>query len=490
MRPRLLLIHPPFYRLHREDWSLDEIPLGLGYLAAVVADEKTCDVLVYNADFTVAEGPAPDHAYLIGEGRRKYRQGMGNLGHPVWRDVRRTVAAAKPSVVGISVTSPLAASAWRVARIVRDVAPDATVVWGGAHASLVPEDILRRYAEVDVCVSGEGERTLPELLHSIASGEPLAGVVGVTWRDGAVVRRNPTRPVIEDLDSLPHPAKVTDANLVDAARYPSRAFATLITARGCPFGCRYCGCDAIWTRRVRQRSARGVLDEMHALRRRHGLDDFVIRDDTFTLSGERLRALCDGMRRAGFVWGAQLHPSLADTARLQLMSRSGCHTVSIGLETGSETLLRSVRPSMTVAQGIRAAAEVKRHGMRLLAYYLVGLPGETPGSFQETERLMRRVRADLNVISTFTPYPGTELYDELRQRGTLGAQGELDGVSHTSVNRSFSDGLTDDQLQRSLVRLADVADRMNRQGRLRYYSRHPGRLMTRIAARQRDRRRR
>lgn len=483
MRPKLLLIHPPFYRLHRETWSLDELPLGLGYLAGVVAREGAWEVLVYNADFTAAEGPAPDHAYLVGEGRRRFREGMDDRGHPVWREIRRTVAEAKPTAVGISVTSPLATSARMVSRIVRDVAPGATVVWGGAHPSLVPEDILRRFAEVDVCVSGEGERTLPELLHVISAGEALAGVAGVTWRDGGAVRRNPGRPAIEDLDSLPHPAEIADENLADAVRYPKRAFASLVTARGCPFGCRYCGCDAIWSRRVRQRSAAGVLDELHTLHRRHDLDDFVIRDDTFSLSGERLRALCDGIGRAGYAWGAQLHPSLTDADRLRLMARSGCHTVSIGLETGSDELLRRVRPSMTTAQGVQAAEEVKRLGMRLLAYYLVGLPGETPETLQQTERLMRRVRADLNVISTFTPYPGTELYEELRASGSLGSDSELDGVSHTSAGRSFTEGLSDEQLQQSLGRLARLADRLNRQGRLRYYSRHPGRLMTRLAER-------
>jgi len=295
--------------------------------------------------------------------------------------------------------------------------------------------------------------------------------------------------LLEEIDALPHPAAVADEQLVDAERYPARAFASLVTARGCPFGCRYCGCDAIWTRRVRQRSAQGVLAEMRDLHRRHGLDDFVIRDDTFTLSGSRLRSLCDGMRRAGYQWGAQLHPSLADDARLKLMARSGCHTVCVGLETGNEALLHSVRPSMTVGQGVQATAAVKRHGMRLLAYYLVGLPGETPGTLLQTERLMRRVGADLNVLSSFTPYPGTELFDALRECGALDSTVDVEQLSHTSAGRSFSEALSDEQLRRSLGRLAGLADRMNRQGRLRYFSRHPGKLIGRIAQRRRDRRR-
>jgi len=489
MRRELLLIHPPFYRLHRGDWSLDELPLGLGYLAAVVAREGEWGVRVYNADFVATSAPAPDHAYLVGEGRSRFRAAMQSRAHGVWREVREVVAEVKPTVVGIGVTSPLAASARRVASIVRDEVPDAVIVWGGAHASLVPGAVLGEVPEVDVCVVGEGEATLSELLRCVASGATPHEVRGLAWRDGDAVRQNPARPLLEDLDSLPFPSEITDNHLVDAPRYPKRALASLITSRGCPFGCRYCGCDAVWTRRVRQRSAQDVIDEMHSLHRRHGLDDFVLRDDTFTLSGDRLRDLCRGIHAARFGWAAQLHPTLADDARLQRMARCGCHTVCIGLETGNEELLRSVRPSTTVAQGEQAAAAVRRHGMRLLAYYLVGLPGESPETIRQTEQLIRRVAADLNVISTFTPYPGTELYEQLRVNGSLGRSAEIELQSHTSAGLSFSEQLSDDQLQRSLRRLAELTDRMNRQGRLRYYSRHPGRLLSRLAERHLERRR-
>lgn len=477
MRRRLLLVHPPFYRLHQPDWSLNELPLGLGYLAGMVRKEGRWDVRIYNADFASPEGRAPDHRTLFARGHRRYRASLESPVHPVWREIRRVVVAERPTVVGLSVTSPLLSSARRVARIARDVLPGVRIVMGGAHASLVPEATLQQCPEVDACVVGEGEQTLCELLRAIENQGNLADVAGLVWRDGDTIQRNPARPLLDELGGLPFPAQAAGEVLLDFESFPRRAFASMITSRGCPFGCAYCGCDAIWTRRVRRRPIPDLVAEVRMLERKLGVRDLRVLDDTLTLDGDELRALCGVLDASRTTFSAQLHPSVVDDKRLGLLARSGCHTISLGLESGSDAILARVRPGTTVAQGERAAAVVKRHGLRLLCYYLVGLPGESPATLGETGRLMMRVKADLNVVSAFTPYPGTDLFDSIPADRLEG----IELLSHTSPTRSFSTELGHAQLRRGIGRLGEIADRLNRRGRLRYFSRHPGRLVSRLS---------
>lgn len=479
MRRSLLLIQPPFYRLHREGWSLDEVPLGLGYLAGVVQEETDWEVAVYVADQGEVRGAPPGSRWLMEEGHRRFLATLDDPHAEAWREVQRVVERAQPGVVGISLTSPLAASAKVVARIVRSAVPDAVIVAGGAHASLAPESLLAD-GSVDLCVVGEGEGTLPRLLDALQRGADGKDVDGVAGMDGAAVRRNPSPSVVEDLDGLPGPAGVLDGALVHRERFSAGAFQSIITSRGCPYACRYCGCEPIWGRKVRRRSAADVAAEVRGLRSRFGLDEVVIRDDTFSPSGEGLQSLCGALHATGVQWSAQLHPSRVDTATVEAMASGGCAMISLGLETGSDDLLRALGKASTAAQGREAAAFVRSGGVRLLAYYMVGLPGESAESLEQTRRLMRDVRADLNVLSVFTPYPGTPLFDDLVRDGRIPTDHDPGHISHTSPGRSYSPHLTDAQLRVAARRLSGLADRLNRRGRVRYFARNPRQLVRRV----------
>ncbi len=479
MKRRLLLIQPPFYRLHREDWSLDEVPLGLGYLAGVVREETDWEVAVYVADQGEVMGAPPGSRWLMGEGHRRFLDSLDDPRAEVWQEVRRVVEQVQPGVVGISVTSPLTASAKAVAKIVRSAVPDVVIVAGGAHASLDPLSLLDG-GTADLCVIGEGEGTLPRLLEALDGGADGRGVEGVAGRDGSAVWIEPMPPPVDDLDGLPRPAGVLDDVLVHRERFGAEAFSSIITSRGCPHRCRYCGSESIWGRKVRRRSAGDVAAEVRGLRSRFGLDELVIRDDTFSLAGEGLQSLCGALHATDVQWSAQLHPSRVDAATVETMASAGCTMISLGLETGSDELLRALGKASTAAQGLEAARVVQAGGVRLLAYYMVGLPGESDQSLERTERLMRDAGAHLNVLSAFTPYPGTALFDDLQREGRIPADHDPGRISHTSPGRSYSPNLSDDQLQAATERLSGLADRLNRRGRVRYFARNPGRLIRRL----------
>lgn len=479
MRRRLLLIHPPFYRLHKEGWSLDEVPLGLGYLAGVVREETDWEVRVLLADQAQQRSAPPGTRELMERGHARFLEALDDPCAEVWREVEGAVARNRPDVVGISVTSPSVASARRVARIARSVAPDALLVAGGAHASLDPGSLLSDNT-VDLCVLGEAEETLPILLGAVARGGDLRAIAGLAGRGEDGVWRNLLRPAIGDLDGLPRPAESIDVVLLNRERLGSAAFSSVLTSRGCPYACRYCGCEPIWGRKVRRRSAGDVASEVGGLRSRFGVDETVIRDDTFSASGEGLQSLCGALHSTGVSWSAQLHPSRVDAATVEMMASAGCAMISLGLETGSDELLRVAGKASTAAKGLEAARTVKAGGVRLLGYYMVGLPGENAESLAQTERLMRDAGAHLNVLSVFTPYPGTQLFDDLVRDGLVPRDHDPGQISHTSPDRSFSRQLTDAQLRDAVHRLSGLADRLNRGGRIKYFGRHPRRLARRV----------
>ncbi len=479
MQRRLLLIHPPFYRLHKDGWSLDEVPLGLGYLAGVVREDREWDVRVLVADQARRRAAPPGTRELMECGHARFLQTLDDPCAEVWRDVEEAIARHRPDVVGISVTSPALASTRRVANIARSVAPGALLVAGGAHASLDPGTLLSDQT-VDLCVLGEAEGTLPALLHAIAGGGDLRAVEGLAGTSVDGVWQTSLRPAIDDLDALPRPAESLDDVLLNRERFGPAAFSSVLTSRGCPHACRYCGCEPIWGRKVRRRAAGDVASEVRGLRSRFGVDEIALRDDTFSASGEGLQSLCGALHATGVSWSAQLHPSRVDAAIVETMAAAGCAMISLGLESGSDELLRVVGKASTAAQGLESARIIRAGGVRLLAYYMVGLPGESAESLAQTERLMRDAGAHLNVLSVFTPYPGTALFDDLVRDGLVPPDHEPGSSSHTSPGRSYSRGLTEDQLHAAVRRLSGLVDRLNRSGRLRYFGRHPRRLARRV----------
>jgi len=479
MQRRLLLIHPPFYRLHKDGWSLDEVPLGLGYLAGVVQEDTEWDVRVLVADQARRRAAPPGTRELMETGHGRFIAALDDPCSDAWREVEEAVVRHRPDVVGISVTSPSLASARRVARITRSVAPDALLVAGGAHASLDPDSLLRDGA-VDLCVLGEGERVLPWLLRQAAAGREFSALEGVAGRGPSGSWRNPGPPPVDDLDALPRPAEALDDVLVHRERFGASAFSSVLTSRGCPYACRYCGSEPIWGRKVRRRSPGDVASEVRGLRSRFGVDEITIRDDTFSPSGEGLQSLCGALQSTGVSWSAQLHPSRVDAATVETMASADCTMISLGLESGSDELLRVMGKASTAAKGLEAARTIKAGGARLLAYYMIGLPGESEKTLAQTERLMRDARAHLNVLSVFTPYPGTALFDELVREGRVPSDHDPGRTSHTSPGSSYSPHLNDAQLHAAAQRLSGLADRLNRRGRMRYFGRHPRELARRL----------
>jgi len=336
------------------------------------------------------------------------------LGHAI---VAGRVARLRPRLFGITATTAQANEAFALAAAVKERWPAVFIVLGGAHASALTELSLQECPSVDAVAFGEGERTILELVDHVRDRAPLDGVAGVAFRGRQGLVVNPPRALIEDLDTLPFPAW----DLVPMARYTAstwfpnkvKQYTNIFTSRGCPYGCTFCGAKATWTRKFRARSPENVVEEIQQAYKQLRIPNFFISDDLFTLKRERVLAICERILQTGLpiTWTCLSRVNTVDPEMLALMKRAGCYLISFGLESGSQAVLDRLGKATTVEQGIRAVEMTHAAGIKVFGSFMIGSPGETPGTVDETIRLIRRLKLDEVGLGVTTAYPGTELFD-------------------------------------------------------------------------------
>ncbi|HEX9023020.1 MAG TPA: radical SAM protein [Geobacteraceae bacterium] len=340
-----------------------------------------------------------------------------------WSDgaIQRQLAALRPGMVGISQWTHNRHASLGLARLVRRTVPGSTVIMGGGHASFCPRDILRPDSPVDIVVTGEGEETLRELADRCSRGEEWRDTAGIAFRHGGTVRINPRRPLLDDLDQLPVPARYFD-DAIGIDRDLQAEF--ILTARGCPFVCHFCSSPGFWNRQVRFRSPEHMVAEILYIRDRYGLIYFSLRDDTFTADRDRAIAFCRLLieQGANILWNCQSRVSALDEELLTWMKRAGCECVQLGVESGSPRILAMLGKMIAPAQVETVAALIRKVGINLSVYLISDVPGETEDDIGQTVTLLRRVRPDDGYVSPLAYYPGTKLFEDAVKAGWVRRQ--------------------------------------------------------------------
>lgn len=387
---RVLLFNPP-----REGYSEEvQAPhVGLAYLAAVL-EQRGFKVWVVDA-----------HPFS--------RQGL--------RSLPLIIRRVSPDVVGITSTTSTINQAFEAAKVAKRLLPYCTVVMGGPHVTFSDLSTLASCGEVDIVVRGEGEVTLIELLERMEDGRGVKGVLGLTYREGGRARREPDRPLIENLDSLPFPSyKHLPLNLYRSfgLKVPSLPVAT---SRGCPFKCSFCVAwklnKGIW----RTRSAINVVDELEHHVSTYGVTDFSFVDDLFTLSRRRVKEICREMRKRGLkvTWGCSARVDTVDYELLLEMKRAGCHTLYFGVESKSSRTLKDMRKGFTPERVKEAFRLARQLGINTVASAILFWPGETRRDVEETVKFVKSLESDIAQFCIATPFPGTDLYERLKEAGMI-----------------------------------------------------------------------
>lgn len=341
--------------------------------------------------------------------------------------VRERARASRPDLIGITGMTCSVKVAHRIVGWIKEELPPALGVLGGPHATALPERTLREFPDFDAVVRGEGEDTLAEICRRLSQGRSLAGVAGTAWRRGGdEIVLEAARPLIEDLDRLPLPARdLIDHSLYKGASTPGldatlRRGTMLFTSRGCPDNCIFCAAKVTFGRTVRARSAEHVLAEVDQCRERWGYRHFTVEDDTFTYHPSRLLALCRGFRERGISWDCDTRVNLVTRDMIRMFAESGCQKIAFGVESGSPRILELIRKGITVEQIQRAFAWAHEFGLITTAFFMVGShPSETAEDLEMSFQLMKAIDTELMALAIAVPFPGTALCQQMQDQGYL-----------------------------------------------------------------------
>ena len=306
---------------------------------------------------------------------------------------------------------------------------DVPIVLGSGLGTASYEIVHAHVPEVDVCVRGEGEDSFLDLLNSHFNN--LQAVQGITFRHEEGFIKNPDRPLISDIDSLPLPAydllnieKYFDSKFYETGVYNVRAkfagrFRILptITARGCPHSCNFCG--KIMPQ-CRFRSLERITREIDFLIENYGIKGIHFIDELLVYNKERTIGLCDFLKKREILWDCQGRVDRVDGELLGLMKESGCVAIGFGIESGSQKILDNMNKKITVAQIKHAVSICRQIDLPTKIQLIFGYPGETRETINETIGLFRELRDPGRRFSYITPLPDTRLYEECRQKGLIG----------------------------------------------------------------------
>jgi len=340
--------------------------------------------------------------------------------------LRRRVLEWAPVMIGITSMTANIHSAARIAGIAKLADPNVVTIAGGPHSSALPERTLLEFPAFDLVVHGEGESTISEIATRVEGNDGFEGVRGVAYRNGDGIKTEPPRELINEMDSLPMPARdLLDLKLYRSASTPgldaTLHYGTeLFTARGCSYGCIFCAARTIHGSRVRFRGADHVLGEIDQCVERYRFNHFTIEDDTFTLEPDRLEKLCEGFSRLGVTWDCDTRVDNVSRDMLKMMAESGCRKVAFGVESGSERILRLIGKGITLDQVRDAFGWAHEAGLITTAFFMIGShPSETPEEVEMSLKLMKEINTDLMALAIAVPHPGTRLYTMMRDKGYL-----------------------------------------------------------------------
>jgi anaerobic magnesium-protoporphyrin IX monomethyl ester cyclase len=316
----------------------------------------------------------------------------------------------KPDAVGATSVTMNFDAAIGIIRDVKAHDPAIVTMMGGPHVSFDAANTLRRYPDLDLAVIGEAEHTLAELIPAIHDRAAWSAIRGIAFRLEDRIVITPARPLIEDLDSLPLPAR----HLLPMSRYQALGFpVSIVTSRGCPNQCIFCLGRRMVGQKARFRGAGRVVDEIeHILS--YGFTRINIADDLFTASRRRVEELCRHITDRGvrFDWSAFARVNTVDPEMLKTMRAAGCDSISFGIESADPGILRTVRKGISVDQARRAVAWSKAAGLRAHASFMVGLPGESPESLEATRQLAEELEIE-HGYHFLSPFPGTTVREEI-----------------------------------------------------------------------------
>jgi len=399
---KILLINPPFTKFGGlEGQGGKTAPLNLAYLAAYLRKYKK---------------PRPEIKILDAEGLRMSM-----------KEVDQEIENFQPNLIGMTMPTPAYECVKEIAKRAKKMLTNVFIVAGGPHPSAFPETLIKEIPEIDFSILGEGEVPFLKLVTALENKSNLANVPALSYKMGGKVVFNPERAFIEDLNSMPFPARDLLPNEIYYPSLPKKMgttrgyLANMFTSRGCPYNCTYCESKRIWNQNVRLRSANNVVDEIEQCVKKYGASELIFHDDIFPLNRERTIEICRKIkeRNLNIYWACMTRVNFVWKDVMETMKEAGCRLVNFGFESGSEEILKNIRKGTTLKQAREAMKICNNIGLRTMGNFMIGNIGETEETIKQTIKFAKELNPHTIGVFVTIPYPGTDLYCQAKELGYL-----------------------------------------------------------------------
>jgi anaerobic magnesium-protoporphyrin IX monomethyl ester cyclase len=370
---KILLIHA---KSNLEKAGHAQMPLGIYYLASYIRNKSKHIIKIFDESI---ENENLDHV----------------------------IKKFNPGIIGVSFTAISAQSAYKIAREYKN---KIILVAGGPYATFCAKEVLEK--GFNFIVYGEGEKTFLELINKLEKKVSLHSQKGIFYRKGKKIIKNSPQHLIKNLDSLPFPAR----DLAPMDKYED--FGTIMTSRGCPFNCLFCNSRKFWQQKYRSRSVMNIYKELEELVKKYKKKYIFFGDDTFTVDKKKVIKLCKLVvkKKLKFKWTALSRADTISEEEIYWMSKAGCDTIFMGIEAGSEKILKTINKNISLKQIENAVLLCKKYNIRCRASFIIGLPGNYKEQLKSIELMEKTMPENIN-IHILAVYPGSEIYEKRKKYG-------------------------------------------------------------------------
>lgn len=386
MKKRILLIYPPSPVLNREDRC----------------QQPTKDLIV------IPPLPPTDLMYLAAVAEKAGLEAKIN-DYSQNGDYEADLKEFNPDYLVVNIATPTLEHDLDAVKKAKEICPNVVTIAKGAAFLTLADRIIKEHNELDFGILGEAENTLKEILEE----KPKAEILGLYYKENDEVKFTGNRPFIEDLDSLPFPARHLVDNNIYRRPDNNKVQATIKVSRGCPFHCFFCLATPVSGAKVRRRSPENIVAEIKECVEKYNIKNFLFWSDIFNIDKEWTMKLCQAIIDSGLkiTWSANTRADTADLEMAEMMYKSGCRLVSIGVESGSQYMLEKMGKKITLNDVRRTVKVFKKAKIRIYNYFVIGLPWETEETVEETIKFAIELNSDFISFYTATPLPGSRFYD-------------------------------------------------------------------------------
>lgn len=386
MKKRILLIYPPSPVLNREDRC----------------QQPTKELII------IPPLPPADLMYLAAVAEKQgFEAKISDYSQS--GDYEEDLREFKPDYLVVNIATPTLEHDLDAVKKAKEICPNITTVAKGAAFLTLGEKIVSEHNELDFGILGEAEDTLKDILDN----KPKNNILGIYYKENDEVKFTGKRPFIEDLDSLPFPARHLVNNNIYRRPDNNKVQATIKVSRGCPFHCFFCLATPVSGAKVRRRSPENIVAEIRECVEKYNIKNFLFWSDIFNIDKDWTMKLCQAIIDSGLkiTWSANTRADTADYEMAKIMYKSGCRLVSIGVESGSQYMLEKMGKKITLNDVRRTVKVFKKAKIRIYNYFVIGLPWETEETVEETIKFAIELNSDFISFYTATPLPGSRFYD-------------------------------------------------------------------------------